>query len=47
MSEIYEDSDVMTPLIFLLSTGADPTSLLINFARARSINLKSISLGQG
>ena len=25
MSEIYDDSDVKTPIIFVLSSGADPT----------------------
>jgi len=34
MDNIYNDSDVCTPVIFVLSTGADPTSLIMSFASA-------------
>lgn len=49
MEEIYGNSDVKTPIIFVLSAGADPTSLVYNFAKERDYfnNLQSISLGQG
>lgn len=49
MDVIYADTDVKTPLIFVLSAGADPTSSLIKFAKDRNFveKLNVISLGQG
>ena len=49
MSAIYADSDVKTPIIFVLSQGADPTSAVFNFAKEREFSdrLLPISLGQG
>jgi len=49
MDVIYVDTDVKTPLIFVLSAGADPTSSLIKFAKDRNFaeKLNVISLGQG
>ena len=49
MEVIYADTDVKTPLIFVLSAGADPTSSLIKFAKDRQFadKLNVISLGQG
>ena len=49
MELIYKDSDVKTPIIFVLSPGADPTSSVFQFAEARdfSSNLITTSLGQG
>ena len=49
MDVIYADTDVKTPLIFVLSAGADPTSSLIKFAKERNFSekLNVISLGQG
>lgn len=49
MDVIYVDTDVKTPLIFVLSAGADPTSSLIKFAKERNYaeRLQVISLGQG
>lgn len=35
MQEIYDNSDVKTPMIFVLSAGADPTSLVYNFAKEK------------
>lgn len=47
MEKIHADSDVSTPIIFVLSQGADPTATVLNFAKQRGMedNLKSISLG--
>lgn len=49
MSTIYEDIEKTVPLIFVLSTGADPTSQLLKFAQEKNYSdrLIAISLGQG
>lgn len=47
LDEIFATSDYKTPLIFILSTGADPTSSLLKFAAERGRQLSVISLGQG
>lgn len=49
MDILYADIDVATPLIFVLSQGADPTSTLLKFAQDKDFHEKlfPISLGQG
>jgi len=49
MKQIYEDMDCETPLVFVLSTGADPTLALDKFAEemGQKDNMGVISLGQG
>jgi len=49
MEVVYADTDYKTPLIFILSTGADPTSQLLKFAQSKDYKerLYPISLGQG
>ena len=49
MSKLFNDSDCRTPIIFVLSQGADPTDSIIAFAKERELedNLHIISLGQG
>ena len=49
MSVLYENISVSTPLIFVLSKGADPTSTLLKFAYEKEFGDKItyISLGQG
>lgn len=46
---IFGDIDVKTPLIFVLSQGADPTAALVRFTKDRDMmeKLNVISLGQG
>jgi dynein heavy chain len=45
----YTDSTTMTPLIFILSTGSDPTKVFYKFAATKKMDrkLKGLSLGQG
>lgn len=46
----YGDSNCVTPLIFILSSGADPTDYLLQLAESKGKSgsgLKIISLGQG
>ncbi|CAG9462898.1 unnamed protein product [Pedinophyceae sp. YPF-701] len=45
----YNDSSPVTPLIFVLSAGSDPTAALLQFAGEKGMDsrLFSISLGQG
>jgi len=45
----FDDSTVQTPLIFILSTGSDPTKAFYNFAEQKGCRRKvfCISLGQG
>ena len=49
MTDVYADTDAKTPCIFVLSPGADPTSILLQFAESKNYakKLKIISLGQG
>ncbi len=45
----FKDSSPLTPIIFVLSTGADPTMYLYNLANEMGVRerLRMISLGQG
>jgi len=47
MNVMYENINKTTPLIFVLSQGADPTSQLIKFAQEMNFmdKLTAISLG--
>ena len=49
MEDIYKDLDNKTPCIFVLSTGADPTGMLLRFAKKMNYadRLHIVSLGQG
>lgn len=49
LAACYDDATNMTPLIFVLSAGADPMADLVRFATEMKMNkkLSSISLGQG
>ena len=49
MVDVFADTDYKTPVIFILSTGADPTGMLMNLAKTRRYQerLHIIALGQG
>jgi hypothetical protein len=49
LEEVYRDIDKKTPVIFILSVGADPSQILFRFATEMKYRerLRIISLGQG
>jgi dynein heavy chain len=49
MDVVYKELNVYTPLIFVLTTGSDPTSIILKFAADMGFSekLNAISLGQG
>jgi dynein heavy chain len=49
LDDVFKDSSCRTPIIFILSTGADPTSILLRFCESMEMTqrLQMISLGQG
>ncbi|XP_055378973.1 dynein axonemal heavy chain 12 [Condylostylus longicornis] len=49
IAKSYEDSNCLSPLIFILSPGSDPMSSLVSFAEKIGFDeqFQSISLGQG
>lgn len=47
LSEVYKDSDHLTPIIFVLSEGSDPLQNIQDFANLNHKKLLAIALGQG
>jgi len=47
LEEVFAESTPLMPLIFILSTGADPTNMLGALALDKDIEFKSTALGQG
>lgn len=47
LEKIFIGSDNKTPIIFILSQGADPTASILRFAQEREKDPGIISLGQG
>ena len=47
VESVHETMDNMTPVIFLLSVGADPTDAIENLAKKRKQSVESISMGEG
>lgn len=49
IAESFDDSNILTPIVFILSEGTDPMSALLSFAEKLNVDgeFKSISLGQG
>ena len=49
MKDIYADTDPLTPVVFILSTGADPTDMFYTFCKSMKMDKKMqvVALGQG
>lgn len=47
IEKIFQGSDQKTPVIFVLSQGADPTAAILRFSEEKQQQLGIISLGQG
>ena len=47
LADVFKDSTVASPLIFVLSPGSDPTMSLLKFAEIKGKKFDPISLGQG
>jgi dynein heavy chain len=47
LEAIYDESSCMTPLLFVLTPGMDPTGQLRALAVSRNMNWQTVSLGQG
>jgi dynein heavy chain len=47
MEKSFLDSTNKTPIIIVLSAGADPMSELVKLAKTKNAHVEGISLGQG
>ena len=47
LQDCFEDSTPVTPLIFILSPGADPNQALIAYSEVLGVGREMLSLGQG
>ena len=47
LEEILSSTDELTPIIYLLSPGADPSSLIYSLAKKRRKVVKDIAMGEG
>jgi dynein heavy chain len=47
LGEIFEDSTPTLPIIFVLTTGVDPTEILMRFAAEKGQSVSTLSLGKG
>jgi dynein heavy chain len=47
LGAVYDESQSVTPLLFILTPGMDPTPLMAQLAGQRNAQFNSVSLGQG
>ena len=47
IEEVLNSSKFGVPVLFVLSTGVDPTANILNYCSSKEIGLENISLGQG
>ena len=47
LEQLWNESDINTPMICLLSQGSDPSSAITELAKKQKIELRAVSMGQG
>ena len=47
IEEVLSGCEYNVPLLFILSTGVDPTNSILNYCMGKNVTLETISLGQG
>lgn len=47
LEKTWEESDLRTPLLCLLSTGSDPTDAIMALGKRLKIETRCVSMGQG
>ena len=47
MENLFDDSTNKTPIIIVISPGADPMTEIANFSKRKKISFDSLSLGKG
>eukprot|EP01052_Picozoa_sp_SAG31_P002976 SAG31_NODE_109_length_24587_cov_111.480848_7_plen_3254_part_00 len=47
LEDIFDDTSSSIPVVFVLTTGADPTRMLLDFAAHKKKKFQIVSLGQG
>jgi hypothetical protein len=47
LADVYSEMDCLTPAVFLLSAGADPTDKILQFSRRQKKEMSIVSMGQG
>lgn len=47
MEDLFNDSQATTPIIVVISPGADPMTEILNFSKKKKIAFESLSLGKG
>jgi dynein heavy chain len=47
MEDLFNDSTNKTPIIIVISPGADPMTEIANFSKKKKIRFDSLSLGKG
>ena len=47
MEDLFNDSNNKSPIIIVISPGADPMTEIANFSKKKKIAFESLSLGKG
>eukprot|EP00493_Phyllostaurus_siculus_P024389 UN24729 len=47
MDEIWENGEMQTPTILMLTPGADPTAVLQDLAQRKGLEIRMVSMGEG
>jgi len=46
-NDLYNDSKNTTPIIIVITSGADPMTEIFNYSKSKHIEFESLSLGKG